>query len=593
MEEFDMPGKKNEKKTENNVDIIERPRICCLDLDDDVISALEKSGANIYNGSLGSKVRVQNTSANIKHNVLLNHNFPPNIQEYDIFLMDLNNYKTVDYDKDAHTKKTHTGKSSCYFLSTYPETLFDPLPFSSHMLGAQLEQIRDRQILIVVFSSKQYNVKYQAISIEEGGNSRTNMGEYNIYSFWQYIPFSEVRHGEEITLGSMRDDFKSLLEKNLKGATYNQTFFHPTIRKDGEDVKNRCYVPLMTNLNGEIISYFELKDDKRLYILPQIKDNAGFLLDFLSTFAPSMHPDLFPFSTNFIWKKQEDYWLPNHSELLKVKSDIQEEFDNKIIDSQKKIKENLDEFSFLHEILSETGDALVKPLIKFLKWLEFDTVIDCDERKTDTTVLEEDIQVELADGLLIIECKGIGGTSTDADCSQISKIKHRRCRERNDFDVKALYVVNHQRYLPPLSRNNPPFTEHQIQDAINDERGLLTTWQLFNLYADIESGIISKEDARKAILEFGLIAFRPQNLTLVGEPTELMKKGKICIVNVDGLTLKEGDKLFVEKQGRFSKVEIIDIQIDSKPVKTASKGELGLNLSSSIKKNSKLWKKSI
>ena len=71
----------------------------------------------------------------------------------------------------------------------------------------------------------------------------------------------------------------------------------------------------------------------------------------------------------------------------------------------------------------------------------------------------------------------IGGTSKDEECSQIFKIKSRRMKELKRFDVFGLYIVNHQKHLPPLNRENPPFTENQIQDAINDERGLLTTWQ--------------------------------------------------------------------------------------------------------------------
>ena len=190
--------------------------------------------------------------------------------------------------------------------------------------------------------------------------------------------------------------------------------------------------------------------------------------------------------------------------------------------------------------------------------------------------LEEDIQVELPDGLLIIECKGIGGTSTNSDCSQISKVKHRRRKERDKFDVYALYVVNHQRYLPPLKRQNPPFTKHQIQDARNDERGLLSTWQLFNLYSEIENKTITKEEARKLILEFGLVDFRPKGLIYVYEPTELLKEGTICIVNIDNILLCVNDELIVEKDGKFERVSIVDIQVNGSSVERASQGELGL-----------------
>ena len=130
--------------------------------------------------------------------------------------------------------------------------------------------------------------------------------------------------------------------------------------------------------------------------------------------------------------------------------------------------------------------------------------------------------METEDGLLVIEIKGIGGTSTDGQCSQIEKIKNRRMQERRNFDVFGLYIVNHQRYQPPLLRENPPFKREQIQDAENDKRGLLTTWQLFNLYFSIKNGCISKEEARKALLKYGLIEFSPQNCVSLGEPVKIL-----------------------------------------------------------------------
>ena len=66
---------------------------------------------------------------------------------------------------------------------------------------------------------------------------------------------------------------------------------------------------------------------------------------------------------------------------------------------------------------------------------------------------------------MTIEVKGISGTSTDKDCSQIDKVVKRKMKKYDRTDVNGLYIVNHQRYLPPLSRDNPPFKDIQIKDA--------------------------------------------------------------------------------------------------------------------------------
>ena len=145
--------------------------------------------------------------------------------------------------------------------------------------------------------------------------------------------------------------------------------------------------------------------------------------------------------------------------------------------------------------------------------------------------------------------------------------------------------------MPPLKRQNPPFSNHQIKDAESDERGLLTTWQLFNLYYEIENGIITKEEAKKSILEYGLVEFKPHNLIYVYEPAEFYSDGRVCIVNIDNITLKINDELLIEKNGKFEKVIILEIQQDSKSIQEVSKGEIGLKLSSKIAKKSTIWKK--
>jgi hypothetical protein len=570
--------------------IIERPRICCIDLSADIINTLKKTNANINIGTLGAKIKVPNNSTRSKHQILLNYNFPKNLHEYDIVIIDLGNFETKEYKPEEYIRASHTGKSLISLLCSYPETLFDPRPMSSSILRDVFDQITNRKLVVLAFSSQSYEVEYQPIKITGDGYAEMpEIVEHDIYSFWN-VPTSTIKYGKELITQDVTKDFKTLLEKYREGSVYNQTFYHPKRFTNEGNVNDESYLPLFKNMSGEIVSYLQITETVDLMLFPQLKDKGNFLQDFLTKIAPSFYPSLFPFSTTFNWKKEKDYWLPRYSELLKEKENIKIEFENKNEEVEKKIQENMDSFSFLHEIISETGDKLTDALVKYLNWLEFIKVEKHDE-KNENGILEEDIQVEFDNGLLIIECKGIGGTSSDADCSQISKIKHRRCRERGKFDVHAIYIVNHQRYLPPLKRQNPPFTDHQKQDAINDERGLLTTWQLFNLYFEIKNGIISKEEARKLILNHGQIEFRPIGINFIDEPVEIFNDGEVCIINLENLELKVHDEILIEKNGKFEKAVILDIQKDNKSIPSASKGELGLKLNKKIGKKCKLWNK--
>lgn len=204
---------------------------------------------------------------------------------------------------------------------------------------------------------------------------------------------------------------------------------------------------------------------------------------------------------------------------------------------------------------------------------------------------EEDIQIDLPDGLLIIEVKGIGGTSRDDECSQISKIRSRRCEERNKFDVTALYIVNHQRHIPPLERKNPPFSEDQEKDAILDKRGLLTTWMLFKLYFNIQIGIISKEQAIKCMLKPGIISFVADKIEYISNAEETFKNGLVFIIKIGNIVLNKNDTLYQLVNDNYDVIIIESLQVDDKNVESASNCEVGIKTSKKVQKGMKIYRK--
>jgi hypothetical protein len=572
--------------------IIDRPRICCLDIDKSTLQRLNGLVTKIYNGSLGSKIQVPNSPGSGEHQLLLNHDFPANLHEYDILIVDLFKFETIKYQIEEHTRENNPSKSSIYLVSSYPQTIFDPRPLASHLLKTELQEMGEHKHLIIIFASNSYTIEYEPIEITRGSHKRLKSETYNIYSLLDFPPLSNTITGKEIKFCTYFKEFQTLLEKYfIKDSYYNQTFSQRTKWSPSGSVNDENFIPLMTNMNGNIISFIELSEKENLIVLPQIEDKTEFLFDLLSFVTPSIFPDLFPFSSAFKWKEDKRYWLPNHSKLVDKLTETENEFEKRIQDCFLDIEQNKTKFSFLHDIVTETGKPLVNSIINYFEWLGYTGIKDMDDEKPEENIFEEDIQIYITEGLLIIECKGIGGTSTDSDCSQISKIKHRRCKERGEFDVYALYLVNHQRYLPPLHRQNPPFTSDQIRDAINDERGLLTTWQLFNLYSDIENGIISREEAMHAILSYGFVEFKPANIIYLDEPKELFQNGTICIINLNEIALTIDDIIYIEKNGKFEISKIIDIQINDKSVNTVSYGEIGIKLDKKVNKNSKLWKK--
>lgn len=213
------------------------------------------------------------------------------------------------------------------------------------------------------------------------------------------------------------------------------------------------FFPLLLNERDEIVSYAHFVKKSIVFVFPDVTDKPNFVSELFKTYLPEVVPEIFPFHGEFKWLSEGDYLLPGENKLLLEKAELEDKFNKDIAENESKLASLKVKYKFLSDLITETGDTLVTAVETFLKWLGFESVVNLDD--TNPEILEEDIQVDYKDRFLVIEIKGIGGTSTDKDCSQISKIKYRRAEQRGKFDVFGLYIVNHQRYMPPKSRATP------------------------------------------------------------------------------------------------------------------------------------------
>ena len=191
--------------------------------------------------------------------------------------------------------------------------------------------------------------------------------------------------------------------------------------------------------------------------------------------------------------------------------------------------------------------------------------------------------------MYIIEVKGIGGTSTDAECSQVAKHRRRREKENRDKEIIPIYIVNHQRYIRPSLRLNPPFSKNQIEYAENDERGLLTTWQLYSQYKLIENGIFSKKETRDSLNKWGLITLLPPDLESIGIFKEYYKHPKAGILKLNNSKIKVGDEIYAKKGEKWIRTKIVSIQVNDIDVKCADNGEVGIVTDIELEKGFELF----
>lgn len=562
---------------------IKKTKICAIDLEDDILSFLKKN-FEVFEGTMGAKI---DTSQRINRydsvRLLPNYDFPANIQEYDILIQDMGYQKVIPYSEEEHVKKYITGTDIFYLYSVYPETLFNPIPYSSKLLNIELQKHRERPLIKIIFQGKIYSVTYKKYNA--GENYTTGGGCFTNYEHIQNYCGKTSLSGRDVI--PCKNKFTQAIFGNTTvGYSYQQIYCHPTTWENSVR-KNEHFIPLLTTRAGDIISYFYMDKYDITIMLPQSENKLELLKNVFNELLYIIFSEYFPFIEAAAWKNTPMYFLPNQQELLDKEKQLMKKYQEDLSKIESQREANSKQYSFLHSLLTDTGDNLVKAVIDFLQWLGFSNIVDADTTKKEEDIFEEDIQVDLGDaGLLIIEVKGINGTSTDAQCSQIHKIKFRRCEERGAFDVYALYIVNNERNIEPLKRARPPFKDVQIKDAQKDKRGLAYTWQLFNLFFDIENGFISKAEARESLINaYGLVDFPPTNLCELGVPYNYYKKNTVICIEIKELIIKPRDYFAYRQNDRWHKTRIVSIEENGQVIDETSNGRYGFEVEKAIPNN--------
>lgn len=566
-------------------------RVLSIDMGQEVVDFLRKENLETYDGTFGPLVDARNVDyCWDRLPIYLEQNLPDNLHEYSVVIEDLGfERKTIPYDLEQVDKQKAIADTDSSFKSlclAKPRNVFDPVPFCCFLLKSNFET-KKGELIKIIFQAPKHEVPYSGIRMSNNIHSIGVFSNYqNILDFTQKsLSGDRVKLVNEYRLSEV---LFSGLENQL---SYSQTFFHPSIPKNGiyDTEPNPHFIPLLLNEQGDIISYVYFEKKTCTFVLPQIENKVVLLERLFTNCLYRNFSELFPLQTKNTWLTKKEYELPEIVQLCEEKEEARQIYENTIEQKDKSIAEIRKKYNFLYAMLTETGDSLVNNVKQYLEWLGFDNVQSMDEEVKEGEDFQEDLQIHLANNeLLIIEVKGLYGTSKDNECSQISKIELRRIHERKYSNVHSLYIVNNERGKEPLKRQMPPFTETQIKDAEFAHRAMAYTYQLFNLYFEIETGIISKEEARNALFQNGLVDFR-SNFKSIGKPYDYFKNNKVACIELHDTILSVGDKVYFEDdRKRLNVVEIVNIQVDRQNKQTVKDGKVGIEFNMKIPKGAVL-----
>jgi len=561
-----------------------KPKILLMDIDSSVGAYLRKKGFNIADGSFGRKYEISQLRIS---GIRDNSRIPKNYAESDIVIVDLLQNHNIPEPEECDFIIDAEGRPE--ILIDTLSTVIDPRPIIMKRTQSNFDKILGHKGVFVIFSANKSTITGADFGATLPVAKLQRDFDLNTWSFLSVLSgtnpsWIQSQVGVEMELTDKPNILENLLRKYILESEYYCKFVNSDSHISG-------WLPLIKNKFNEDVAGVILSDNGFIFIFPQVKSKAAFLAEFLSDFLPEIAPQLFPYHEGKKWIHRTEYELPIVIQKLNEIERLQAETEKRIAELNSEIENERQSHQYMYDLLTETGDKLVSAVKKTLENLGFQDVVDVDEQIANddkSKNKDEDLQITLEDGLLILtEIKGLVGRPSDDDALQVSKHLIPRMRQLNRTDIRGLFIVNHQRNLPPDSRlngKNQLFNEPVLETSERSYVGLMTTWNLYKILRNFQKLGWQYEHIKPLFVQNGFVEPIPTHYQLIGTIDEYWKKSNAIGVNIIyGCELHRNDKIAYEFDIEFEEQVVASLQVNKTPVEVAKSGELaGIEIDAKI-----------
>ena len=568
---------KNMKKNNNNEIEYESPEILMIDFENSVVDNLKKDGFNIETGTFGKKYKILEN--NVRKVCITNENIP-NIIEKDVIIIDMKQHETEEVYKLNNVYDVID--DGVYVISKEGQKIFNPINIAAYMYKEMFIKLKNKNCIFIIFANAEINQKYN-IMTQEDDFQRYDTDDISNYDF---LPFDigitenyiDTKKYSIVAEGIFNEIFKNYKGNICATCTFdiNSAYKNNTAR-------------LLENIYGNLIGYIQLFEDNNvnnmLIVLPQCTNKDLLLKNIFENVLPYFYPEMFKDFVKDTWINKEEYLLPEIKEILDEKNRIQEEYQIKIEEIEKKLDEEKEKNQFLYNIISSsgTGKKLVDNVIKCLEFLGYPKVEDYDDVREDGDK-EEDLHIYLNEkDYMIAEVKGVNGPAIEDDCNVIVKYKSRNCAKIGVSSIHGMVFVNYHKNVEPNKREELGFTPKEIKDAKRDGYTLVGTYELFKALKLCKENIINKKTIRKSLETPGLFKSIPEEFENIGKIDNLLSDLNVICLPLGCDEININDELLIIDGTRCYKTKIESMMVDSKNVKNVKKGDrVGIKIKEKI-----------
>ena len=544
------------------------PRILLIDLEDEVEKAISSTGYNVHAGTFGTPYRVK--QANEYAPINMNGDLPQHYGESDIVVVDMNPKPTLE--KPSDDKSVVEGQLGWWAKCQWG--VIDPRPMLMAFSQANLNKILDYGGIFIIFAAPKnpQDLVFGSVERYYGFNKQQEI-PYDNWSFLKILDLLSVKSDE----GNHVDVIGDLIFSDVFNEFISHKPFNCTIAPKYGDTH---WLPLAFNKYGASVAGILAKDNKELstgfvFILPRPQNISKFLTRFFEETLPEFRPDLFPHHEGGKWVQRPEYELPHILRTYGEIRAIKEEADEKIGILQQRVKQEREEFGWLHQLLSETGDNLVRAVKTALEFMGFEQVVDADEEfenAEDERWKKEDLRIEDNSPWILVEVKGVNGIPKDSEVFQIRKHLFPRSQEFKRHDLKGLTIINHQRHIPALERDEA-FNENLRINSEKESIGLLATWDLFRLVRNFIKFDWRHDQIKTLFYQDGLIEIIPSHYQYVGIIEKYWPQKKAVTIQIEAVPIRFGDRIAFEMPVEFEEQTVDSLQRDREAVEIVEVGE--------------------
>jgi hypothetical protein len=545
-----------------------KPKILLIDMPKETMAHLAGHGFTVSNGTFGNPYMVQR---NDKITPVIPRFNLPNLYEQEVLFIDLTPPPVLE--QPSGKKLNSMGVKDLWVRCNQDKV--DPRPYAMTIHEAEFHRIYQHGGIIIVFCEPRvYQTLYWNTN-SELYHHKMNPVNLDTYSFMIFLShtFLDIRpaHGTEIQVALPNTKLNAFLRKAKLTACFHATF--APLHYFGTESRSSYGPCILDKYDNFVGLHLENEQLGQLLLLPQLNDKPAIAASLLTELLPAIAPNLFPYHKKGLWVQEREYQHPSILALQDKRQTVIDRALKEIDATDIEIYKQSEQWEFLHGLITKAGSQLVSDIARALSVIGFKQVTNLDNELKEGENPQEDLQVLDLPQPVLLECKGLTQMPREDDALQVHKYILRRMKEWKS-EVQGVCIVNHQRLIPPLNRNHENvFTQTQIQDALNHEICLMTTWQLFLLIRAMLKYNWNSKVIRDLFYLKGKCSGLPSHYKLLGHVGHYFDAKKVIGIDITtDLILRPGAVVGYALPGEFLEEAVDEIQLECKPVQQAGNG---------------------